>query len=231
MDIGNVQDVRRNLRNVYFIRQRKIYKILNFEKNIDFRNRMLKNRKRNSLQSRKTNFAELTILLTTLRYFVIEDKYLIIDYIYSSDDNEDLHGDSQPTVSRCLSLVCRALASIKNDYINDNKFPLTNEELATKKTDFRRKFNMPSIIGAIDCTHIQIKQVAGDYAQFKPYNMYCIKILKFMKYQVEVLLKLYLILINNNNFVIYCIFACNYSSERKCTRFKDLERKSYQGTI
>ncbi|KAE9533349.1 hypothetical protein AGLY_009252 [Aphis glycines] len=74
----------------------------------------------------------------------------------------NIHGVSQPTVSRCLSQVCGALASLKNIYI---KFPMTNEELATKKTDFRRKFNMPSIIGAIDCTHIRIKKVAGDYAQ------------------------------------------------------------------
>ncbi|KAL4152849.1 hypothetical protein QTP88_000682 [Uroleucon formosanum] len=63
------------------------------------------------------------------------------------------------TVSRCLSQVCRALASLKNNYI---KFTLTNEELATKKEDFRKKFNMPSIIGAIDCTHIRIKKVICD---------------------------------------------------------------------
>jgi len=37
---------------------------------------------------------------------------------------------------RSVCQACRALASLKNDYI---KFPLTNEEVATKKTDFRRK--------------------------------------------------------------------------------------------
>ncbi|XP_022177723.1 putative nuclease HARBI1 [Myzus persicae] len=60
-------------------------------------------------------------LLISLRY---------LDRGQVQDDNGDLHGVSQPTVSRCLSQVCRALASLKNNYI---KFPLTNEELATKK--------------------------------------------------------------------------------------------------
>lgn len=78
------------------------------------------------------------------------------------DNNRDLHGYSQSTASRCLSQVYRALASLKNDYI---KFPLIDEEFTTKKVDFRRKFNMPSIIGAIVNTHIRIKKVAGDYAQ------------------------------------------------------------------
>lgn len=58
--------------------------------------------------------------------------------------------------------ICVALASIKNDYI---KCSLSEEELASKKADFRRKFKMPSIIGAIDCTDIRIKKVLGEYGQ------------------------------------------------------------------
>ncbi|XP_008178797.1 putative nuclease HARBI1 [Acyrthosiphon pisum] len=174
MDIGNVQNVRRvrNLRNVHFIRQRKIYKI---RKNpyIELTNNEFRKKYRFSkaeclqivneirdflpraVNNRGKPISPSLQLLIALRY--LARGQLIIDYV--QDDSGDLHGVSQPTGSRCLSQICRSLASLKNNYI---KFPLTNEELATKKADFHRKFNMPSIIGAIDCTHIRIKKVICD---------------------------------------------------------------------
>ncbi|CAI6369369.1 unnamed protein product [Macrosiphum euphorbiae] len=175
MDIGNVQNVRRvrNLTNVHFIRQRKIYKI---RKNpyIELTNNEFRKKYRFSKAECLQIVNEIRDFLpravnnrgkpiSPSLQFLIALRYLARGQV--QDDNGDLHGVSQPTVSRCSSQICRALASLKNNYI---KFPLTNEELASKKADFRRKFNMPSIIGAIDCTHIpdiQIKKVAGDYAQ------------------------------------------------------------------
>ncbi|KAL4103612.1 hypothetical protein QTP88_018973 [Uroleucon formosanum] len=148
MDIGNVQNVRRvrNLRNVHFMRQRKIYKIRKNPYNELTNNEF-------PVNNRGKPISPSLQLLISLRYLTRGQV---------QDDNGDLHGVSQQTVSRYLCQVCRALASLKNNYI---KFPLTNGEVATKKADFRRKFNMPLIIGAIDCTHIRIKKVAGDYAQ------------------------------------------------------------------
>lgn len=78
------------------------------------------------------------------------------------DDAGDLHGLSQPTVSRICARVARALAKQAKAFIT---MPQTLEEKIIMK-EFYKIRNFPSVIGAVDCTHIRIKKVAGDSSQY-----------------------------------------------------------------
>ena len=59
--------------------------------------------------------------------------------------------------------VARAIAKLAPDFI---KMPSSLEEEAALMKDFKKIRNFPSVIGAIDCTHIKIKKVGGDAAQY-----------------------------------------------------------------
>lgn len=61
-------------------------------------------------------------------------------------------------MSRICYRVTRAIASKIDEYIY---FP-AQEEMANVKEKFYNISNMPNIIGAIDCTHIKIKN-PGNY--------------------------------------------------------------------
>lgn len=64
----------------------------------------------------------------------------------------DLHGVSQPTVSRIISTVVSALdARLKNII-----FPSTNEDIICMKTKFFSLAKFPGVIGAVDGTLIPI---------------------------------------------------------------------------
>lgn len=70
----------------------------------------------------------------------------------------DCYDVSQPTVSRCISRVSRAVASMSHDFI---RMPAEHESLQVME-DFARIGNMLGIIGCIDCTHIVIVKPPGE---------------------------------------------------------------------
>ncbi|XP_031354451.1 putative nuclease HARBI1 [Photinus pyralis] len=74
-------------------------------------------------------------------------------------DIADQHGLSQPSLSNIIKRVSQALAAHRHRFIN---FP-TAEESHQVKADFYRFANCPSVIGAIDGTHVKIKCPGGDY--------------------------------------------------------------------
>ncbi|XP_045761032.1 putative nuclease HARBI1 [Maniola jurtina] len=79
------------------------------------------------------------------------------------EDGGDLHGLSQPTVSRICARVARAIARHSATYI---KMPQTLIEQQTVIREFQEIRNFPSVLGCIDCTHIKIKKYGGDAAQY-----------------------------------------------------------------
>lgn len=72
----------------------------------------------------------------------------------------DLHGISQPALSVIIGRIVRVLATYLPEYI---RFPTEREELRTMKQKFFRVAGMPGIVGAIDCTHIKIKNPGGEH--------------------------------------------------------------------
>lgn len=79
------------------------------------------------------------------------------------DDAGDLHGLSQPTVSRICAKVATAIAKHSATYI---RMPQTLSEQQKVIRQFYQIRNFPSVIGCIDCTHIKIKKYGGDAAQY-----------------------------------------------------------------
>ena len=70
----------------------------------------------------------------------------------------DCHDVSQTTVSQCLKLVTRAIASLSRQYI----VAPSGNNLRRIVQDFYDIAGMPGVIGAIDCTHIAIQRPSVD---------------------------------------------------------------------
>ena len=67
----------------------------------------------------------------------------------------DIYGLSQPSVSRIVEKFCQAVITTYRDaYI---KFPASDHDLQTTKTQFLNRFGIPNVLGCIDCTHVEIK--------------------------------------------------------------------------
>ena len=64
-------------------------------------------------------------------------------------------GFNQSSKSRAIDHVLSRISSNVNDFIT---FPLTDDAQIQAKSGFYNKFNYPSILSAIDCTHIKIKK-------------------------------------------------------------------------
>lgn len=62
----------------------------------------------------------------------------------------DLHGVSQPTVSRVIGSVLFALIG----HLNNVKFPTSNEEIIHIKSQFFKLAKFPGVIGSVDGTLI-----------------------------------------------------------------------------
>lgn len=62
-------------------------------------------------------------------------------------------GVERSTVSRTFSSVLDKIVSKSEDWI---KFPRTIEDMDQAKADWASKFRIPTVIGAIDCTHVHI---------------------------------------------------------------------------
>ncbi|CAG4947732.1 unnamed protein product [Parnassius apollo] len=73
-----------------------------------------------------------------------------------------MHGISQQSVSKIAYNVGEALAKKAHLFIN---MPTTREDQQETITGFRSICNFPSVIGAIDCTHIRVKRVGGDMSE------------------------------------------------------------------
>ncbi|KYN04620.1 Putative nuclease HARBI1 [Cyphomyrmex costatus] len=74
-----------------------------------------------------------------------------IDMILSLNTDGDLHGVSQPTVSRIVAKVSEAIAAHLPHFV---RFPDRMEDL---QTEFYNIAHFPQVVGCIDCTHIRIK--------------------------------------------------------------------------
>lgn len=86
----------------------------------------------------------------------------VMIFFQIQDDTADLHGISQQMVSKLCKNVAIALAKIACRYIS---MPTTLLEEECIMREFRSIAGFPSIIGAIDCTHIKIKRVGGDASE------------------------------------------------------------------
>lgn len=73
----------------------------------------------------------------------------------------DLFNVSQPSVSRVVKRVARAIASLRNRYI---KFP-GRQELPQVMYKFSQIGGIPGVIGSIDCTHVKITCPGGPNAE------------------------------------------------------------------
>ncbi|XP_011863014.1 PREDICTED: putative nuclease HARBI1, partial [Vollenhovia emeryi] len=85
---------------------------------------------------------------------------------YQMDIGHNIHSAvSQPSVSRCINNVTRALnqTEIFNRWV---KCPSTLEEVKSIRDGFWQKYNFPGIIGCIDCTHVAIIAPPTHHPQF-----------------------------------------------------------------
>ncbi|KAI5640918.1 DDE superfamily endonuclease domain-containing protein [Phthorimaea operculella] len=78
------------------------------------------------------------------------------------DDSGDMHGISQQAVSVIAKNVAEALAKRAHLFIN---MPTLLEDQQDVIRGFRNICGFPSVIGAIDCTHIKIKRVGGEMSE------------------------------------------------------------------
>ncbi|CAF0949183.1 unnamed protein product [Didymodactylos carnosus] len=84
-------------------------------------------------------------LLTALRFYATGSFFYV---------DGDVHGISRSSVSRVMQDVSTILGKLAVDTI---KFPSTANEQDEVKQGFYEMSKFPRVIGAIDCTHIQIK--------------------------------------------------------------------------
>lgn len=72
-------------------------------------------------------------------------------------EDGDIHGIAQSTMSRLVHGVLRAIADLKPRFI---QFP-EEREFRRIKDAFYAGYGFPGVIGAIDCTHVQIDNPGG----------------------------------------------------------------------
>jgi hypothetical protein len=96
---------------------------------------------------RNHSLSGLHKILITLRYLATGSIQL---------NYADVHGVSQPTVSRVITQVVNAIfeSDLRKRFI---KFPTSIEEIRNVKRDFYEVSSFPNVIGVIDGTHIQIQ--------------------------------------------------------------------------
>lgn len=88
----------------------------------------------------------------------------MLDYLLKvQDDAADLHGISQQSITNVCRRVAEALASKSQQFI---KMPATLREQEQTSEGFRSICGFRGVTGAIDCTHIRMKRIAGDAGQF-----------------------------------------------------------------
>lgn len=105
-----------------------------------------------SIAQRQHAVPPMIQLLITLRFYATGH--------FQTSDGDLIHCH-QSTVCRVIKRITAVIASMHNDLI---KFP-TPGELPAVKQKFHSIANFPSVIGAIDCTHIPIVSPGGENAE------------------------------------------------------------------
>ncbi|KAJ3665363.1 hypothetical protein Zmor_000860 [Zophobas morio] len=98
------------------------------------------------LSDQALNISPALQVLVTLRYFA--------KGCYQTELG-DLHGISQPSVSRIVHRVSRAIAGVLPRFVH---WP---QDIERVKQDFYDVAHFPNIVGCVDCTHIKIKNPDG----------------------------------------------------------------------
>lgn len=120
-----------------------------------------------SLHFRNNSVSPINQLLATLRFFATGTHLLSIgDYIQAD----------KATICRIVNRTARLIASLANEYIH---MPRNELEIAEAQNKFYEVNGFPSVIGAIDGTHIRIQSPGKKYiccwlkcqARFKFYIM------------------------------------------------------------
>ncbi|KAH9632202.1 hypothetical protein HF086_015234 [Spodoptera exigua] len=101
-------------------------------------------------------------LLDDMRASAARHHYTTDTVVKIQDDSGDMHGISQQVVNKICKNIAEALAKKAHLYIN---MPNSLEYQQDVIRGFRNLSNFPTVIGAIDCTHIRIKKVGGDMSE------------------------------------------------------------------
>ncbi|XP_008185268.1 putative nuclease HARBI1 [Acyrthosiphon pisum] len=95
-----------------------------------------------------------------------EDKVLLTLRYYATGSMLILCGDfigiHKSTASRIVKLVSHNIAILRPQFVN---FPNNENDLKKVKQDFYNIAKFPTVIGALDCTHVKIKSPGGDNAE------------------------------------------------------------------
>ena len=92
-------------------------------------------------------------LLVTLRYYATGSFQLVVGDTFSID---------KATVCRTVHRVTRVLAALRPEYV---RFPSTEEEWRQVANTFYTKSQIPSVVGAIDCTHVAIQSPGSNVGE------------------------------------------------------------------
>ncbi|GFT92017.1 putative nuclease HARBI1 [Trichonephila clavipes] len=92
-------------------------------------------------------------VLAAVRFFAFGNRQINVG---------DLHSISQPSTSRAITDVARALEELRPQYIY---LPQTEDERMQISQKFYREFGFPGIYGALDCSLIKILSPGGSLAE------------------------------------------------------------------
>ncbi|GFQ72962.1 nuclease HARBI1 [Trichonephila clavata] len=92
-------------------------------------------------------------VLAAVRFFAFGNRQINVG---------DLHSISQPSTSRAITDVARALAELRPQYID---LPQTEDQRMQISQKFYREFGFPGVYGALDCSLIKILNPGGSLAE------------------------------------------------------------------
>ncbi|XP_060577992.1 putative nuclease HARBI1 [Ruditapes philippinarum] len=115
------------------------------------------------LQNKITPLARRNNSLSVRDKILITLRYLATGPIQLND--ADIHGVSQPTVSRVINEVISALSSpdIVSSFI---QFPIDPDQLRKNQQEFYGLARFPKVVGVIDCTHVRVRAPSMNEEQY-----------------------------------------------------------------
>lgn len=96
----------------------------------------------------------------------------------------ELHDLSQPSICRIIRRISRKIAHLSRKFV---MFPQSVERKSAITRSFQEKLRIPSVLGAIDCTHVRIKKpkVNGEiYINRKGYPSLNIQMVSSCEYEI-----------------------------------------------